>query len=232
MPGFVAAGPRATLHFDPATVRVGIVTSGGVCPGLNTVVDEIVRRHALYASRQDPNVTCPPILGFTNGFRGLIERTYLPLKPSVTESWPRRGGSKLRQLRESKASLPDPRRVLDAVRRFALNIFYVAGGDGSLQTAQAIQRLLGRDDNIAVAHIPKTMDNDIPWVTQSFGFQTAIAEAARRARAHRRPAPRRPFGSSGTGPGAQGIRRHPGRREGEATGICRRKRRAPWFRAR
>jgi 6-phosphofructokinase 1 len=121
----------------------------------------------------------PSILGFTNGFRGFIEGTFLALAPSITESWPRRGGSMLRQLRESKESRPNPAKIVEALRRFAIDILYIAGGDGSLQTAQAIRRLLGPDGNISVVHVPKTMDNDIPWVSESFGFQTAIAEAAR-----------------------------------------------------
>lgn len=181
IPGFLAAGPREILHFDPASVRVALVTAGGVCPGVNTVIDQIVRRHWLYTSKRPIwNSSGSSILGFTNGFRGLVDRTYVPLNPQLTESWPRRGGSILRQLREAKGSLPDPRKIVDTLRRFAINIFYIAGGDGSLQTAQAIKTIVTSDRlNIAVAHIPKTMDNDIPWISESFGFQTAIAEAAR-----------------------------------------------------
>jgi len=179
IPGFLAAGPRAALHFDPVSVRSAIVTSGGVCPGLNTVVDEIVRRHTSYSVSRDPRAGNPSVLGFTNGFRGFVDGTFVPLNPSITESWPRRGGSVLRQLRETEKSRPDPEKIVEALRRFAIDVLYVAGGDGSLQTAGEIQRLVGPDGNIAVAHIPKTMDNDIPWVSESFGFQTAIAEAAR-----------------------------------------------------
>jgi 6-phosphofructokinase 1 len=179
LPGFLAAGPRTTLHFDPVSVRVAIVTSGGVCPGLNTVVDQIVRRHALYSTRRDPRGGNPSILGFTNGFRGFIDGTYLALHPALTESWPRRGGSMLRQLRETEVSRPAAAKIVAALHRFAIDVLYVAGGDGSLQTASDIRRLVGPDGNIGVVHVPKTMDNDIPWVSESFGFQTAIAEAAR-----------------------------------------------------
>jgi len=181
VPGFRAAGPREQLHFDPTRVAAAIVTSGGVSPGLNTVVDQIVRRHWLYARQRGPaGVPRPDIKGFTNGFRGLVDGTFVPLNPQLTESWPRRGGSMLRQLRESVATRPKAETIVDTLRKFEINILYVAGGDGTLKTAAEIKRLL--DDNgmnIAVVHIPKTMDNDIPWVSESFGFQTAIAEAAR-----------------------------------------------------
>ena len=187
IPGFPAAGPREYLHFDPYRVRVGIVTSGGVCPGLKTVVDQIVRRHCLYASRyrvsqgMRSDSQYPAILGFVNGFRGLVEKKFLALDPSITEHWPRKGGSMLRQLRESKKPDARPRAAAMAtsLRDLQLDILYIAGGDGSLQTVAELLALQSIRKEIVIAHIPKTMDNDIPWVTQSFGFETAVSEAAR-----------------------------------------------------
>jgi len=181
IPGFLAAGPRGYLHFNPANVRVAVVTSGGVCPGLNTVVDAIVRRHYFYAERvKGPGASKPAILGFTNGFRCLVDSSYFALEPSLTEGWPRRGGSVLRQIREAIPTYPDAAVIVETLKRFKIDILYVAGGDGSLQKADEVAgEVKSQGLNIAVAHIPKTMDNDIPWVTESFGFQTAVAEAAR-----------------------------------------------------
>jgi 6-phosphofructokinase 1 len=185
MPGFLAAGPRETLHFDPASVRVAIVTPGGVCPGLNTVIDEIVRRHWLYSTKRPLRGSPgPALLGVPNGYRGFVDQTgdvpFAPLTPYLTESWPRRGGSMLRTVREQDETWPDAESVVETLRRSEIDILYVAGGDGSLQKALAIKAIADRDHlNIGVVHIPKTMDNDIPWISESFGFQTAIAEAAR-----------------------------------------------------
>jgi len=173
IPGFLAAGPRDILHFKPDARRYAVVTSGGVCPGLNTVVDAIVRRHWLYAER-------PVVLGFTNGFRGFVDGTFAALTPNITDTWPRRGGSMLRQLREQGAARPDPEKIVEGLLKFQIDILYIAGGDGSLKTAQEVlNETKQRNLNIAIVHIPKTMDNDIPWISESFGFQTAISEAAR-----------------------------------------------------
>jgi 6-phosphofructokinase 1 len=180
IPGFLAAGPRQILHFDPARLRVGVLTSGGVCPGVNTVVDALVRRHSFYAERLTfPGSRGTAVLGFQNGFRGLIEGKFIELTPFVTENWPRHGGTVLRTVREKDKEYPPANLIVDALNRFNLDILYVIGGDGSLSKARDVTALLGAESNIAVVHIPKTMDNDLPWITESFGFQTAIAEAAR-----------------------------------------------------
>ena len=145
------------------------------------MVDQIVRRHWLYVQQRGAgSASCSDIKGFTNGFRGLVDGTFVALNPQLTETWPRRGGSMLRQLREDPTTRPAAAKVVETLRRFAIDVLYVAGGDGSLQSAREIKGLLDAQGlNIAVVHIPKTMDNDIPWVSESFGFQTAIAEAAR-----------------------------------------------------
>lgn len=167
-PSFREAGPRKYLHFNPKTTKVAIVTAGGVAPGLNTVIHSIVCRHEFYGTAD--------IRGFCDGFRGFLERNWVPLNSKVTRPWIHKGGTGLRTLRER--NLLDMGKVVDTLQEDGIDILYVAGGNGSLAGARELWKEISkRGSNIAVAGIPKTMDNDILWVWKSFGFDTAVAQA-------------------------------------------------------
>jgi len=172
-PGFREAGPREFLHFDPASVNVGIVTAGGIAPGLNMVVHALVSRHRFYGTKR--------IYGFRNGFRGFYgtigHDDPVLLDDDNTRNWIHRGGTLLGTLREDGADIPA---VVDRLQRMDIKILYVVGGNGSLSAAHEISKEVGRRKlGIAVAGVPKTMDNDVRWVWQSFGFTTAVEEATR-----------------------------------------------------
>lgn len=173
-PSFLEAGPREFLYFNPEKVRIGIVTPGGIAPGLNTVIHCIVNMHQLYGMKKEA-------YGFLGGFRGLAERRYEKLIAANTKSWIHKGGTVLSTSREKQ----EISQMVESLMALGINILYVVGGDGSLTCAHLIseeivnKNISVRNRKIVVAGIPKTMDNDILWVWHSFGFDTAVEEATR-----------------------------------------------------
>jgi 6-phosphofructokinase 1 len=177
VPSSLEAGPRAMLHFDPATVRAAIVTTGGVAPGLNRMVHAIVSRH--YDTYQLSSARGGVVYGVFDGMAGLAEDDVdmIELTPEETRNWQNDGGSFLGSRREFKFDKEEvARRVAANLRKYGIQILYIIGGDGSLTTANEFFPLVR--PHTAVIGLPKTMDNDIPWVGQSFGFSTAVHKAA------------------------------------------------------
>jgi 6-phosphofructokinase 1 len=172
LPGFEPAGPRRSIFFDPAKTRVGILTSGGLCPGLNDVIRGIVMElsHHYGVQRID---------GFRNGYQGFIPKyghDVLDLTPAGVSNIDEDGGTILGTSRGSQ----EPGEIVDCLERMNINALFVIGGDGTIRGAMAIAAAVAeRGQKIAVVGIPKTIDNDIPYIDQSFGFQTAFAEATR-----------------------------------------------------
>ncbi len=168
-PAFEIAGPRPRLHFDPDAVRAGVVTCGGLCPGLNNVIRGIVLTlwHQ-YGVRE--------ILGFRYGYEGLSRTGNEPaaLTPSSVDGIQHLGGTVLGTSRGPQ-DLDD---MVDGLVERDVRILLAIGGDGTLRGASALaQRLLERGVDTAVVGIPKTIDNDIAWVMRSFGFTTAVHAA-------------------------------------------------------
>jgi 6-phosphofructokinase 1 len=172
LPSLEPGGPRKQIYFDAAKTRVGIVTCGGLCPGLNDVIRGLVlelSRH--YEVRR--------IVGFRNGYRGFVPRygeDVVDLTPEVVAHIDDEGGTILGTSRGQQ----DPEEIVDALERLNINILFVIGGDGTIRGAMDVVRVVGeRGLKVAVVGIPKTIDNDIPYIDQSFGFQTAMAEATK-----------------------------------------------------
>jgi 6-phosphofructokinase 1 len=172
-PAFELAGPRESIYFNPGTLRCGIVTCGGLCPGLNDVIRSIVFcLHEKYGTAQ--------IYGFRFGFEGLVERsglTPIELTTRRVTQIHEVGGSVLGSSRG-----PQPvDEVVDTLERLGIQLLFTLGGDGTLRGAHSIVREIRRRDlRIAVVGVPKTIDNDISYIDMSFGFDTAV-EAARQA---------------------------------------------------
>ncbi len=171
VPGFEPAGPRRRIYFDPSKTRAGIVTCGGLCPGFNDVIRALVMElHFLYGVRQ--------IFGFCNGYQGFIpkyKRPVVELTPHWASQINEHGGTILGTSRGQQ----DPAEIVDCLERMGINVLFVIGGDGTLRGAQTIcQEVEARGRKIAVIGIPKTIDNDILFIDQSFGFQTAFSVAA------------------------------------------------------
>ena len=175
VPSFLEAGPREFLYYDPATVRAAIITSGGVAPGLNRVVHAIVQRHCTTYGLDSSKGGS--IVGICDGTAGLNMTPFdqLELTPGITSQHLSDGGSFLGSRRDY--SLRDSavaKQIAKNIKAAGIHILYVLGGDGSLAAAAKLAPLV---PGISVVCVPKTMDNDIPWVNQSFGFATSVSKA-------------------------------------------------------
>ncbi|KHL16452.1 6-phosphofructokinase 1 [Mumia flava] len=171
-PSFETGGPREHIFFDPTTMHVGVVTCGGLCPGLNDVIRAVTLE--LYTHYGVERVT-----GFRNGYAGLNPDHGLApvaLTPDSVAGINERGGTILGTSRGAQ----DPAVVVDRLVELGIDALIVIGGDGSMHGAHVIVNEVDRRGlSIGVIGIPKTIDNDIPHIGQSFGFQTAFAEAAK-----------------------------------------------------
>jgi 6-phosphofructokinase 1 len=175
LPGFEPAGPRKKIFFDPAKLRVGIVTCGGLCPGINDVIRGIVMELTFHYGVHR-------IYGFRNGYQGFVSRfghDVMDLTPDVVARISEDGGTLLGTSRGAQ----DPDEIVDCLERLNIGVLFVIGGDGTLRGAMQIAKTVAdRGGRTAVVGIPKTIDNDIPYIDQSFGFQTAFAEATKSIR--------------------------------------------------
>jgi 6-phosphofructokinase 1 len=176
LPGFEPGGPRRRIFFDPSKTRVGIVTCGGLCPGLNDVIRALVLElTSHYGVRQ--------VVGFRNGYQGLIARYRHPTVELTAERVSginEYGGTVLGTSRGNQ----DPEQIVDCLEQLGINVLFVIGGDGSMRGAQRVADVVAeRGRRIAVVCVPKTIDNDVPYIEHSFGFQTAFAKATEAIRA-------------------------------------------------
>ncbi len=167
---FEKAGPREKLYFDPSKTKCAIVTCGGLCPGLNDVIRSIVMKaHYQYGIRT--------IVGIRNGLRGFIPKygyDVMELTPDVVSDIHQFGGTILGSSREQQAA----EGIVDSLERMNINVLFVIGGDGTMRAAKKIvDEVTSRNRKISVIGIPKTIDNDINFITRSFGFDTAVEKA-------------------------------------------------------
>ncbi|MBM4285320.1 MAG: ATP-dependent 6-phosphofructokinase [Deltaproteobacteria bacterium] len=167
---FELAGPRSKIFFDPSKLHCAIVTCGGLCPGINDVIRAVVLElHYLYHVRH--------IYGVRYGLQGFIPRfghDLVELTPKFVADIHTFGGTIL----SSSRGPQDPEDIVDALDRLHIQILFMVGGDGTLRASHAIcEEISRRQLKIAVVVVPKTIDNDIPFVSRSFGFDTAVEMA-------------------------------------------------------
>jgi 6-phosphofructokinase 1 len=172
-PTFEKAGPRERIYFDPIKLKVAIVTCGGMCPGINSLVRAIVLQlHYIYGVRN--------VVGVRYGLQGFIPaygHDLMELNPASVQNVHGRGGSFLGM---SRGAQPIDE-IVDSLERLNIGLVFMIGGDGTLRAAQAItEEITSRNLKTAIIAVPKTIDNDISFVEMTFGFQTAV-EAATRA---------------------------------------------------
>lgn len=167
---FEAAGPRRKLYFDTTRAKCAIVTCGGLCPGINDVIRAIVME-AFHA------YNVPSILGIPYGLEGFIPKyghTLQELTPKGVADIHRFGGTMLGSSRGPQSA----EEIVDTLERSNVNALFVIGGDGTMKAARAISKeVQARNLKISVLGIPKTIDNDINFIPQSFGFETAVFKA-------------------------------------------------------
>jgi 6-phosphofructokinase 1 len=186
------AGPREHLRYplpNQDDLRVGILVSGGIAPGINAVIDGIVSRHHLYQKvAQKTHHYKLQICGYTEGFKALLLHgvNFRYLHAEEVQRAAELGGSILGTSRADELLDKDPRQraknlqtVVDRLcEHEGVHILYIIGGDGSMRAAHAIWTIANQNKyDLSVVAIPKTMDNDILWVWQSFGFLSAVEKA-------------------------------------------------------
>jgi 6-phosphofructokinase 1 len=169
---FELAGARSKLFFAPARTRAGIVTCGGLCPGLNDVIRSLFfELHHAYGVKE--------VLGFRWGYQGLDpkrgEKPFV-LSHSMVDGIHLQGGS---MLGTSRGPV-DVRRAVENLIRLRVNILFTIGGDGTQRGGNDLfVEARRRGYPLAVVGIPKTIDNDVPFVTRTFGYLTAVQEAGK-----------------------------------------------------
>lgn len=169
---FEEAGPREMIYFEPAKTTVGIVTCGGLCPGLNDIIRGIVNQcYHQYGITK--------VYGFRYGYEGLVQRyghTPVMLRPESVAQAHNFGGTMLGSSRGQQ----DIGEMVDTLEDMNVDILFVIGGDGTLRGASALAKEVeARGLKKSIVGIPKTIDNDIMYLDKSFGFETAFAEAVR-----------------------------------------------------
>ena len=169
---FELAGPRAKLFFDPAKTRAGIVTCGGLCPGLNNVIRALfLELHHTYGVAE--------VLGFRGGYQGL-DPAHGPepmvITPAFVDQIHQHGGTILGTSRGPA----DTAAAVDNLIRRDVNILFTIGGDGTQRGGNDLfQQSKRRGHALSVVGIPKTVDNDVAFVARTFGYLTAVEEAVK-----------------------------------------------------
>jgi 6-phosphofructokinase 1 len=167
---------RSDAHLPPIH-RVGVLTGGGDCPGLNAVLRALVRTAIrLYGWE---------VIGIEDGFDGLLEpRPPRPLTLDHVRGLLPRGGTILGTTNRTNPfayairagagvrTVDRSREVIDRVAALGLDALVVIGGDGTLAIAEKLYRL-----GVPVVGVPKTIDNDLAATDVTFGYQTAVATA-------------------------------------------------------
>jgi ATP-dependent phosphofructokinase / diphosphate-dependent phosphofructokinase len=143
-------------------MRLGVLTGGGDCPGLNAVIRAVVRKAIDQHGDQ--------VIGFRDGWRGVLENSGEELTIESTRGILPRGGTILGSSRTNPYKRDDgPGRVRETIERRALDGLIAIGGEDTLGAAHRLG-----DDGIRVIGVPKTIDNDLGATDVTFGFDTAL----------------------------------------------------------
>src|SRR5579872_1103041 len=142
-------------------MKVGILTGGGDCPGLNAVIRAVVRKGFFHYEDQ--------FMGFLEGWRGLIEDQSVELDLDAVSGILPRGGTILRTSRTNPSKRPDGfDRCIATIQKHKIDALIAIGGDDTLSVAQKLH-----EKGVKVVGVPKTIDNDLGGTDYTFGFDTA-----------------------------------------------------------
>ena len=204
LPSFTLAGARERYRLSPQELIVGILAAGGPAPGVNTVIDSIVKRHSILATtdgatqREDGSIDHLTFWGQIGGYVGLTQDRKIELNVRITDRASLLGGCILHMSRgETPQQRANARSILieeaqeqlademaQAVARHGLDILYVIGGNGTITAADHVcERLVNmnivgrRGKPVRVIAAPKTMDNDVAFTDVTFGFRTTVGNA-------------------------------------------------------
>ncbi|MEM0492505.1 MAG: ATP-dependent 6-phosphofructokinase [Candidatus Thermoplasmatota archaeon] len=142
--------------------KIGILTGGGDCPGLNAVIRAIVRKSSI-----NNWVT----IGIKNGWKGLIEGDMIPLTNQQVSGILTKGGTILGTSRTNPfKNTDDVNKLLENIKKFNIDVIVAIGGDDTLNVALKLHQM-----GIPVVGVPKTIDNDLSCTDYTFGFDTAVS---------------------------------------------------------
>ncbi|MEU5161755.1 ATP-dependent 6-phosphofructokinase [Streptomyces sp. NPDC020875] len=146
-------------------MRIGVLTAGGDCPGLNAVIRSVV--HRAITGHGDE------VIGFEDGFKGLLDGHYRPLDLNAVSGVLARGGTILGSARLERARLREAAENCGEIqRRYGIDVLIPIGGEGTLTASRMLS-----DAGMPVVGVPKTIDNDISATDRTFGFDTAVTVA-------------------------------------------------------
>ena len=161
-------GQRATderAMGEEQAMRVGILTGGGDCPGLNAVIRAVVRKAERHYGDD--------VVGFLDGWRGVVENDWVRLDVEACRGLLPKGGTVLGTSRHTPFNLPDGMvRASETLRSEEVDALIAVGGEGTLSCASEMS-----DRGFDVVGVPKTIDNDVGMTERTFGFDTAVAVA-------------------------------------------------------
>jgi phosphofructokinase-like protein len=142
-------------------MRVGVLTGGGDCPGLNAVIRAVVRRSVARGHE---------VIGVQEGWRGMVEGLFEPLGPREISGILPRGGTIIGTTRTNPYKTGSVDRVLENRRVKRLDALVAIGGEDTLGVAARLYR----EERFPVVGVPKTIDNDLAATDYTFGFDTAV----------------------------------------------------------
>lgn len=143
-------------------MKVGVLSGGGDAPGINAVIRAVVRKGIRYYGYE--------MIGIKDGWRGLIEGSFVPLDLDTISGLLPRGGSVLGTSRTNPFKREEgPQKILDNVEKNGIDAVVVIGGDDTLGVAQKMDEL-----GLPCVGVPKTIDNDLGLTDYTFGFNTAV----------------------------------------------------------
>ncbi|MCX5204111.1 6-phosphofructokinase [Streptomyces sp. NBC_00237] len=146
-------------------MRIGVLTAGGDCPGLNAVIRSVV--HRAVAGHNDE------VIGFEDGFKGLLDGHYRPLDLNAVSGILPRGGTILGSARLERDRLREAaENCAELTAKYGIDVLIPIGGEGTLTAARMLS-----DAGMPVVGVPKTIDNDINGTDRTFGFDTAVGVA-------------------------------------------------------
>lgn len=146
-------------------MRIGVLTAGGDCPGLNAVIRSVT--HRAVSGHGDE------VIGFEDGFKGLLEGRFRPLDLNAVSGILARGGTILGSARLERARLHEAADNAEKLcADYGIDVLIPIGGEGTLTAARMLS-----DAGMPVVGVPKTIDNDISGTDRTFGFDTAVTVA-------------------------------------------------------
>jgi phosphofructokinase-like protein len=146
-------------------MKIGVLTGGGDCPGLNAVIQAIVKQATKYKYE---------VVGFLDGYSGLVDGRIEPLTMKDVEGIYEDGGTILGSSRVNPFNTEEEtKKAMDNLKKFGIEVLIAIGGDDTLGAAKKFNEL-----GINVVGVPKTIDNDLSSTDYCIGFQTAVATAA------------------------------------------------------